>query len=175
MMKLADWRVALFALGNENGLRVAEALDETAWRCASEIARPLKLHIATAQAHLAALESAGVAESRGRVGGRPAREYRLRAREFEISFAIDQKERGDVSKTERLRLLSSLNAHASRVSPDVGEMVAKCTEVAQLATELARHLGRGTASAILIAAARDAGLSRAKVERFMEKEEEGLR
>ncbi|MBI4999983.1 MAG: helix-turn-helix transcriptional regulator [Euryarchaeota archaeon] len=172
-MKLADWKGALSALGNANGMRVAEALEETGWRCASEIARPLKLHIATVQSHLAALESAGVAESRERVGGRPAREYRLRSREVELSFAIEGKDGGCISKAERLGLLSSLKEHASRISPEIGARVASCSAVAPLVAELVRHLGRGTASAIVAAAAHDAGMSRSKVERFMEKGEEG--
>jgi len=67
----------LFALGSQNGWRVANALNTAEWRTASEVARELDVQVATAVTHLKRLAEVGVAENRIRKGRRDALEYRL--------------------------------------------------------------------------------------------------
>ncbi|MEW5937372.1 MAG: helix-turn-helix domain-containing protein [Candidatus Thermoplasmatota archaeon] len=169
-MQVGDWRRALFALGAENGFRVANALSETIWRCASDVAKDLGLHIATVQSHLSALESAGIVESRERLGGRPAREYRLRDRRFEFSVVLGMEDRARLTREEEERVLSALRLRAARVSWAI-ELPA-AIRFGEVYRVLSERLGRGVALGLIGASAEDAGVERERVYRLLK---EGLR
>lgn len=166
-MQIGEWRRALLALGTENGLRVANALDISTWRCASEVAKELELHIATVQSHLNALVRAGMAATRERLGGRPAREYRLLDRRFELSVVLGREGRARLTKVEEGRLLSALRDRAVRVSRDMEEVLHAKIKIDDAYWVLCERLGRGAALGLIAASAADTGVERERVYRML--------
>ena len=90
-MKKEDMRRMLFVLGKEHCLDVMIYLYKNDWQTASQVARGLKIHIATAVKYLSELHELGLVDRRVKWGKtREAFEYQLKNPKINIEFDIGQ-------------------------------------------------------------------------------------
>lgn len=90
--KIAEARGLIEALAREYSVEILQELHARGWSSASELAREMGIHIATAMRKLAELETLGLLEKRSRLGA-DVMEYRLAIPRIEIvlDFEADAK------------------------------------------------------------------------------------
>ncbi|HII41128.1 MAG TPA: helix-turn-helix transcriptional regulator [Thermoplasmata archaeon] len=90
--KVAEARGLIEALAREYSVEILQELHARGWSSASELAREMGIHIATAMRKLAELETLGLLEKRSRLGA-DVMEYRLAIPRIEIvlDFEADAK------------------------------------------------------------------------------------
>lgn len=90
-MSKEDMRKMFFVLGKEHCLDVMINLYKNDWQTASQVARGLKIHIATAVKYLSELHELGFVDRRLKKGKtREAFEYQLKNPKFKIELDISQ-------------------------------------------------------------------------------------
>ena len=90
-MKKEDIRKMLFILGKEHCLDVMINLYKNDWQTASQVARDLKIHIATAVKYLSELHELGLVDRWLKQGKtREVFEYRLKSPKIKIELDISQ-------------------------------------------------------------------------------------
>ena len=90
-MEKKDMRKMLFVLGKEHCLDVMINLYKNDWQTASQVARDLNVHIATAVKYLSELHELGLVDRRVKQGKtRESFEYQLKNPKIKIEFDISQ-------------------------------------------------------------------------------------
>lgn len=118
-------------LGGEQSIRILMVLSDNRWLTASEVAKRLGIHIATAVKYLAALHEAGIVGRKKRVcKTREAFEYNLTSPKIEVSIELDKvgKEREDISAEEVRFYFSLLHAILNKAKKVSGNLYAELVE-----------------------------------------------
>ncbi len=91
-MKGEKFRRCSYVLGKDHSLDILESIHSCGWSKASDIAKELDLHVATASKYLAELEEIDVLESREAKGKtRQVIEYRIKDPKIELTYDISKK------------------------------------------------------------------------------------
>lgn len=108
-MKKDDIRRMLFVLGKEHCLDVMINLNKNGWQTASEVARDLNIHIATAVKYLSELYELDLVERRVKRGKtRKAFQYVIKDPKVRIEFDLSNLKASPVSHGERPLVLFSI-------------------------------------------------------------------
>lgn len=108
-MKKEDMRRLLFVLGKEHCLDVMICVYKNGWQTASEVARELNIHIATAVKYLTELHELGMVNRRLKRGKtREAFEYQLKSPKIKIEFDVGNLIRKNVSADSKPLVLFSI-------------------------------------------------------------------
>jgi predicted transcriptional regulator len=108
-MKKEDIRRMLFVLGKEHCLDVMINLNKNGWQTASEVARDLNIHIATAVKYLSELYELDLVDRRVKRGKtRKAFEYVIRDPKVRIEFDLSNLRARPVAPGERPLVLFSI-------------------------------------------------------------------
>lgn len=108
-MKKEDIRRMLFVLGKEHCLDVMINLNKNGWQTASEVARDLSIHIATAVKYLSELFELDMVERRVKRGKtRKAFEYQMKEPTIRIEFDLSSLKARPIAMGERPLVLFSI-------------------------------------------------------------------
>jgi predicted transcriptional regulator len=108
-MKKEDIRRMLFVLGKEHCLDVMINLNKNGWQTASEVARDLNIHIATAVKYLSELYELDMVERRVKRGKtRKAFEYQMKNPMVKIEFDLSALRARPIASGERPLVLFSI-------------------------------------------------------------------
>jgi hypothetical protein len=108
-MKKEDIRRMLFVLGKEHCLDVMINLNKNGWQTASEVARDLNIHIATAVKYLSELFELDMVERRVKRGKtRKAFEYQMKDPTVRIEFDLSSLRARPIARGERPLVLFSI-------------------------------------------------------------------
>lgn len=108
-MKKEDIRRMLFVLGKEHCLDVMINLNKNGWQTASEVARDLNIHIATAVKYLSELYELDMVERRVKRGKtRKAFEYQMKEPTIRIEFDLSSLKARPIGRGERPLVLFSI-------------------------------------------------------------------
>ncbi len=94
-MKEEEFRRSSYVLGKDHSIDILNLVHSEGWSKASDIAKKLDLHIATASKYLAELEDINLFESREAKGKtRMVVEYRIKDPKIELTLDISEKNKG---------------------------------------------------------------------------------
>ena len=106
-MDVTTFRKLTKVLGKEHNINILEEVNQRGWATASEIAKELKIHVATSMRKLSELEDAGFLKKRVRKGNnRETCEYALKKPKIDLSLdfaqVLKQKSLEAVKEAQRL-------------------------------------------------------------------------
>jgi predicted transcriptional regulator len=108
-MKKEEMRKMLFVLGKEHCLDVMISVHKNGWQTASQVARDLNIHIATAVKYLSELYELGLVDRRVKKGKtREAYEYQLKNPKVKIEFDVGSLMSKSVQTGEKPLVLFSI-------------------------------------------------------------------